>query len=184
MCTPEDEVNRFYFDGAVPTVLRIALTNAISGDYDVIDGTNSGVEGIVVTSLTSTTEVRVRYVDLLPGTGAPWAFQTCAAGAVHGHGNGVGDDEYAFCGLQYIVFKPQATKLQECLADAGCLAWIGCHEVGHTYGISHAAASRETCTNYEEFPFLDDHDEQHLEDCFPKPTPVPDDLTSSCRDYV
>lgn len=177
-CTPADGRNYVYIDSDIPYDLEVALTNSLVYDYDIIDGPTEGVEGIRYYALDAATDVRVRYSVLQAGD--PWAYTTCQSGATYGDGQGF----YRYCRKMLVRFDPNANRMQNCLQNLGCLAFIACHELGHTYGISHAAAARHTCTNYEDWYDLDDHDKQHLVYCFEKPVPAPFDLTPVCRDYV
>lgn len=172
-CTADNGSHYVYVDAAIPT----ALDSAIDASLDELEAI-SGITTTYQTSITSNTDVRVRWGGV--EAGEVWVYTTCQGNASYGGGGG----EYRHCKKQQIRIDPYANRTDQCLADAGCLRWLTCHELGHTLGLMHTPLDRVSCMNYDEDnEDLDLHDKNHLVDCYEKPQPAPDFRTNACAVY-
>jgi hypothetical protein len=180
-CTPDDWFHFVYQYSSVPAEFRQAVSATVSNDYNPI----SGFQAVVESSIDSFTDAIVVKRDTR-GLGT-WIYTTCEYHADYGGGTGY----YEWCKPQVLAIDPQKPRTQDCIDDADCMAWVACHEVGHTTGLQHAGpfssdphSARDTCMDYDHYSLDPDaHDIEHLVDCFPQPYGAPATLTPACRDY-
>ena len=144
------------------------------------------ISAVVDTTLASYTDVAVWY--WLEDPSLDVAFGTCSDTATIALPN---VRYHMSCQPQDVLFQSTPAGIA-CWNDGSCRNHLACHELGHTFGLRHPADINlsTTCMSYSRADptVLRPHDEDHLEDCLPHPTPpLPtypaETRTVLCRDY-
>lgn len=136
------------------------MSNSISEDFDSLPGIIAERK-----DTSANVDVKVYYLTVNPNWSR--AYTTCEANAATGL---PGVRYHMWCRPQRIYYQayPEAN---DCWNYGPCRRWLACHELGHTLGLQHSANSA-TCMYTVGYPdTLNAHDKEHLEDCYPHPTP-------------
>lgn len=134
-------------------------------------------------SLTDSADAYV--INLLVPDAWPYGiYTTCEDHTDQGGGSG----EYRWCDEHMLVIdEGHPWVVSENIANSPAKQrYLACHELGHTTGLQHPAnlhGSRVTCMDYDGHDTLHEHDEDHLNDCYPRPTPAPATRTPVCREF-
>jgi hypothetical protein len=164
-CTANNSVHSVYLPTTMHPNLRNALVNSLQDDYDPLPD----VWAYEDTSPDSLTDVLVYYFT--EDASIDIAFTTCSEFASTSL---YGIRYHMSCTPQHIVFQtyPKATT---CWGDKYCRRHYACHELGHTLGLQHTSDinNPDSCMSYSPTDpgVLRNHDEEHLIDCYPHPTP-------------
>lgn len=174
-CTADNNFHLFAIDSTVGPGWTDAFEESVQEDYNFSDFETQIWAGSSIYD----TDAYVKTADVRAA--GYWIYETCGGSSVHGGGTGY----YEYCDPHKILYDP--TRDNEC--DPACKAYLACHELGHTTGLAHpgtypnSSADRVTCMDYDGHTILGDHDREHLQDCYPRPSPPPYNLTTACDDH-
>jgi len=183
-CTADNEAHTVYIFSNVDDTFTSWIEDSLEEDFLL---PNAQFSASRVSTLTSTTDAYVIDAEI-PGSIPTWIYTTCGSNSTHGGGNG----EYEWCEPHAFRHDSGRSDSSSCMSNQNCMRRLACHELGHTTGLQHPGASpdatspdRETCMEYQDGSSnphsLDAHDEEHLIDCYPRPSPYPAVRTLTCR---
>ena len=182
-CTPNDDVHTVYISTSWPITdgnIKSALLDSLANDYDALPQISA------TQVFTNDADVQILFLTVNPNW--DFAYTTCAYGATTGYDN---IRYYMWCRPQRLYLQDFPGAYEQCWDSAPCRAHYTCHELGHTLGLQHHFKDHNSCMSYWDDPHptnLDDHDKDHLFDCFPRPAlPLPtypaESRTSLCENF-
>jgi hypothetical protein len=184
-CTADNNIHTVYIYTYVVDPFESWIEESVEHDFVFGDGEFSASRVSSVTNDTDAIVVGATIPESIPN----WLYTTCQLWSQHGGGTG----QYEWCEPQVLRIDPnRANNESNCLTNENCMRRLACHEIGHTTGLQHPGKSpdatspdRETCMEYKDGQSnphdLDNHDREHLTDCYLRPQSNPPTLTPSCR---
>lgn len=177
-CTTHDKDWYVYIGTSVPDIWRNSLVDSIVEDFVPVSDFNAFLTTSCCSPMPDTWVLKTTVPN-----GDPYGmYTTCDIPGivVEDGGNGL----YRYCKPQLIILDPQHAWTQ---ARDGVVKreWLACHELAHTTGLQHRNnlyTSIETCLSYNSayYNVLGTQEIEHLNDCYPRPTPFQNTLTAAC----